>query len=86
MWCLVDRAETKTEVDDVLFKASCSFSEYLIIEVMRDAYNRPAMAEQSKEAVNGHIKNLKAGNLSVQDLHPVVWLLAQKVVRKQKLD
>ena len=79
-------AETKTQVQDVLFKARCSFSEYLIIEVVRDAYNRPALAEQSKEAVNNHIKNLKSGNLSVQDLHPVVWLLAQKVVRKQKLD
>ena len=54
--------------------------------MVRDAYNRPALAEQSKEAVNNHIKHLKSGNLSVQDLHPVVWLLAQKVVRKQKLD
>ena len=79
-------AETKTLVQDVLFKARCSFSEFLIFEVVQDAYNMPALAEQSKEAVNTHTKKLRAGNLSVQDLHPVVWSLAQKVVRKQKLD
>ena len=78
--------ETKTLVQDVLFKASCSFAEFLIIEVVQDVYNRPALAEQSKEAVNTHIKHLRAGNLTVQDIHPVVWSLAQKVVRKQKLD
>ena len=61
-------------------------SEYLIIEVVRDEYNRPATAEQSKEAINNHIKNLKVGEMTIQDLHPVVWELAQNVVRKQKLD
>jgi len=78
--------ETKTLVDDVLFKARCSFSEFLIIEVVQETYNRPALAEQSKESVNSHIKNLRHGGLTFNDLHPVVWSLAQKVVRKQKLD
>ena len=78
--------ETKTMVEDVLFKARCSFSEFLIIEVVQETYHRPALAEQSKEAVNSHIKKLKTGNLTHKDLHPVVWELAQKVVRKQKLD
>ena len=79
-------AETKTLVDDVLFKAKCSFAEYLIIEVVRDAFNLPAMAEQSTKAMNHHIKNLKVAEITFQDLHPVVCELAQMVVRKQKLN
>ena len=79
-------AETKTLFDDVLFKAKCSFAEYLIIEVVRDAFNQPAMAEQSTKAINHHIKHLRDAEIKFQDLHPVVRELAQMVIRKKKLD
>ena len=38
------------------------------------------------KSINNHIKNRKVGEMTVQYIHPVVWELAQKVVRKQKLD
>ena len=49
------------------------------------AYNRPSMAEVAKEEMNQHIKNLKAGGMTISNLHPSVMDLAEQVIKKMKL-
>ena len=68
--------ETKEQVDDVIFQTRCAFSEYLMIDVVQEAYNRPATAEGSKEEVTQHIKNLKSANMTINNLYLAVLDLA----------
>ena len=78
--------DTEKNFNDVLHRGRVAFAERLMIDVIKDAYNRPAKAEASKDSINKHIQQLKPADISVNDLHPAVWALAQKVVMKAKLD
>ena len=49
------------------------------------AYNRPAIAEVAKEEMNHHIKHLKSGGMTINNLHPSVMDLAEQVIKKMKL-
>ena len=58
---------------------------YLILEVDQKAYNSPAIAESAKEEMNHHIKHLKSGGMTINNLHPSVMDLAEQVIKKMKL-
>ena len=82
--------ETFPEAEDqaisaLIKKARCTFTEVLIMEAVVSGNKDPKMKEAAKEAVNSHIKNLKAAELVFSDLHPSICSFAKKCVQKVRI-